>query len=220
MLSDDSYELSNTIIHELTHATCFRSGDVEFNESLATFVGNEGALAFLAARFGPGSDELRAARDAIADEATFAAFVEGLYAKLDAVYRGPAPDVEKLAARERVFAQAKLDFEAVRAARMREPQLWGWFARKKLDNTTILSFRRYHMDLDAYADVLALCGGDFPTALAIYREAAASDDPRATLRTWSLFAAQVKVRDGAPKAAQEPLKKGVVPAAAVSPNKS
>ncbi|HVY62077.1 MAG TPA: aminopeptidase [Planctomycetota bacterium] len=190
MLSRDVYDLSNMIVHELTHATVFKSGDVSFNESVATFVGNEGALAFLAHQFGPRSRELEGARDAIADEAVFAGFIDSLYARLDALYGGPGSAAAKRAGREEVFAEAKAEFEAIRVKRMREPEAWTWFAKRKLDNAMILAFKRYHTDLDVYRDVLTLCGGDFKEALAIYREAAESDDPRAALGQWRTWAAR------------------------------
>ncbi|MBN1601863.1 MAG: aminopeptidase [Chitinispirillaceae bacterium] len=42
-----SYELAALIIHELTHATVFVKNQLQFNEELATYVGNAGALQFI-----------------------------------------------------------------------------------------------------------------------------------------------------------------------------
>ena len=44
--------ISELIIHELTHATIFQSSSVVYNENLATFVGENGAIKFLIAHFG------------------------------------------------------------------------------------------------------------------------------------------------------------------------
>lgn len=51
-------QLANTIIHELTHATIFVKDSLKFNENIATFVGNQGAMAFLSQKYGENSEEL------------------------------------------------------------------------------------------------------------------------------------------------------------------
>ncbi len=181
MLRGSIYDLASTIVHELTHATVFRKGDMAFNESVATFVGNEGGLRFLEAEYGAQSAEFKAARDEIADEATFSLFVDGLYERLDAVYKGSASPEEKLRRREEIFAACKVEFEALRKAKMRAPESYAWFAKKKLNNAVIVGYRAYHTDLGDFARVLRACGGDMKAAVAVFREAAERDDPRAHL---------------------------------------
>ncbi len=44
MLRRGLYYLTSTIIHEMTHVTLFVSGEKEFNEQLASFLGQRGAL--------------------------------------------------------------------------------------------------------------------------------------------------------------------------------
>ncbi|HTU01686.1 MAG TPA: aminopeptidase, partial [Candidatus Sulfotelmatobacter sp.] len=65
------YELASTIIHEQTHATLFLRGQPQFNEELATFVGDEGAFEWLRATYGADSPEYQDALDQTADSATF-----------------------------------------------------------------------------------------------------------------------------------------------------
>ena len=47
MLNRSHGDLANLIIHELVHATIFVKDSVEFNENLASFIGDEGAKLFL-----------------------------------------------------------------------------------------------------------------------------------------------------------------------------
>lgn len=183
MLAYDVADLANTIVHELTHATVFRSGDADFNESCATFIGNEGALAFLEAKFGAESAELESARDAEHDEALFTEFMEELYASLDRLYRSPAPEKEKLARRSEIFETAKRDFEELRAARFRTSG-YRWFAKAKLNNCMILAHRAYHLDLAAFADVHRLTGGDWKRTIAVFQDAAGKPAPRSFLADW------------------------------------
>jgi len=57
MLNKDPGELASLIIHELTHGTLFVKNNLEFNENLADFVGDYGALKFLEFKYGKNSKE-------------------------------------------------------------------------------------------------------------------------------------------------------------------
>lgn len=59
MLQRTDGQLANLIIHELTHSTLFVKDNHEFNENLANFVGDYGAVQFLKMRFGVDSPQLR-----------------------------------------------------------------------------------------------------------------------------------------------------------------
>lgn len=58
MLYWEEGQLAETIIHEMTHGTIFDYSDAEFNENLATFVGELGAIKFLNYRYGLESNQL------------------------------------------------------------------------------------------------------------------------------------------------------------------
>ncbi len=51
-LAYSKWYLAKLIIHECSHATLWFSGDVSFNESFASFVGNQGALEFYRQHYG------------------------------------------------------------------------------------------------------------------------------------------------------------------------
>ncbi len=57
MLKRDDGDLASLIIHEMVHATIFVKDDVDFNENLASFVGDTASYYFLASKFGKDSDE-------------------------------------------------------------------------------------------------------------------------------------------------------------------
>lgn len=52
-------QLANLILHELTHGTIFVKGEMEFNENIATLVGDLGAVRFLNFKYGPNSPQLK-----------------------------------------------------------------------------------------------------------------------------------------------------------------
>lgn len=57
MLRRGQGRLAELIIHEMTHATLYVPGEVDFNENLASFIGEEGAKRFLNAHFGAEAPE-------------------------------------------------------------------------------------------------------------------------------------------------------------------
>jgi predicted aminopeptidase len=194
MLDRDVGDLANTICHELTHATVFRSGDQSFNESVATFIGNEGGLAFLAAEYGPESAEVKAAVDGSADEDTFSQFIDGLYAKLDRLYTSDATVAEKRAGRDKIFAACKVEFEEIRRTRMKDPGAYAWFAKRPLNNALLVGYRHYHTDLSTFSDVLQACGGDFKSAIAVFHDAAEEAHPHQYLAGWAQLARDAKLK--------------------------
>lgn len=57
MLMRSEGDLANLIIHEMSHATIFVKDSIEFNENLATFIGDRGAEQFLMYKYGLNSKE-------------------------------------------------------------------------------------------------------------------------------------------------------------------
>ncbi|HEU5291464.1 MAG TPA: aminopeptidase [Cyclobacteriaceae bacterium] len=57
MLERSEGDLANLIIHEMVHATIFVKDSVDFNENLATFIGDRGTEKFLVTTYGDQSKE-------------------------------------------------------------------------------------------------------------------------------------------------------------------
>lgn len=59
MLQRRDGSLANLILHELTHGTIFVKNNLELNENLASFVGDQGAIRFLRHKYGQNSEQMR-----------------------------------------------------------------------------------------------------------------------------------------------------------------
>jgi predicted aminopeptidase len=105
MSNYDESDLADLVLHELTHATAFYKGGGDWNEELATFVGREGSLLWLADRHGADSKEVAAARAARKDAETFAAFLGGTAKELEGLYAAKIPDAEKRARKASIIAE-------------------------------------------------------------------------------------------------------------------
>lgn len=149
-------DLAELIIHELTHSTVYFKNQTEFDESLATFVGSQGAREFLDRRYGPDSPELKAYLKGQDDDVRCGREFERIYGELDAVYRSSATDSEKLARREVLFAAG---LERLKAA---------GFAAKTLNNAVLLAHRVYHQDLSLFRKAFETQGGDWPKTIAFF----------------------------------------------------
>jgi predicted aminopeptidase len=79
-------QLAELIIHEMTHATLYLKSSVDFNENLASAIGEEGAEQFLKSRFGDSSEKLKNYLERNEDYNLFAAhFLKGAH-QLDSLY--------------------------------------------------------------------------------------------------------------------------------------
>lgn len=108
MLRRSTGELAELIIHELTHATLYVKSSVDYNENLATFVGEEGAKIFLRHKFGENSAEYREYIHILEDETTFGKHILGGYERLDSLYKSfdeSAPVAEKDSLKKQLISE-------------------------------------------------------------------------------------------------------------------
>ncbi len=87
MLKRKEGALANLILHELFHGTVFIKDSVQYNENLANFVGDKGALLFLRNKYGDSSGQLEkyiARQDRIR---AFSDFMVRMAPILDSTYR-------------------------------------------------------------------------------------------------------------------------------------
>ncbi|GIV39573.1 MAG: hypothetical protein KatS3mg033_1373 [Thermonema sp.] len=87
MTAREEGELAELIIHELTHASVYLADSVEFNENLASFVGQEGAKRFLAQHYGKHSFVYQDYVRRLHDRALYTACLLQQAQTLDSLYR-------------------------------------------------------------------------------------------------------------------------------------
>jgi predicted aminopeptidase len=166
-LQGPPYRIANTVIHESVHSTVWIKGSVPFNESLANFIGNEGAVLFYGAwqqRCVVGkscsddevqqvtSELARAQRDR-AYQFEVAELIDALYGELDALYqRSDISSDQKILEREVVFAKHLDPFKA------KYPELK---ALQKINNAEIIQLKLYLSRLDLFERLFVLTNRDW-----------------------------------------------------------
>lgn len=185
MLRRSPLSLIETIIHELLHNTIYRTGDTVFNESLATFVGRQGAIDYLVDKYGADSDTPGIAREIYADTDRVNAFLADLYTELTAYYAQPVTKAEKIAGREAVFAAARQRFVDEVQPTLTYPESFASYASLPTNNAWMLANHRYNLNLDVFAAVYDATSGNWAATLAVFRAAAnATGDPFEYLENW------------------------------------
>ncbi|MEY4669010.1 MAG: hypothetical protein RL518_1709 [Pseudomonadota bacterium] len=137
--------IANTVIHESVHSTVWIPGSVPFNESLANFVGSQGAVAFFLERVqgcratgrvcSEEEQQLAVAQKEYAFQFELAELVDTLSAALEKLYNDPLlTSEEKIARRVAVFDSIMQPF------RRRFPTLQ---ILKEVNNADIIQLRLY-----------------------------------------------------------------------------
>ncbi|MBI3099311.1 MAG: aminopeptidase [Planctomycetes bacterium] len=184
MLEDDIHELVNTIVHELTHGTVYASGQGDFNESFATFVGNQGGVEFLAMRFGADSAVCRRAREAIADDAAFGEWIADHLDRLRGLYASDLASEEKIHRREFFFRQMREGYTAELKPMLKTAD-YDYFPAMQINNAVLLGYARYMDDLALYEKAYESLGRDLrATVLLAVHLADEGDDPKEGFRRW------------------------------------
>ncbi len=173
MLEYSPDQLAELLLHELTHTTLFISGQAEFNESLATFVGQTSSEQFLREQFGEDTPLIAQARAKRADRARFRAFMNGVVTELDSLYGLDLPRSVVLRQREILFSRAKDRYRLLRAefAVMRFDGLLEW----EVNNARLMSYRRYNRDLGDFEAAYAAAGRRLGRLLDLLRTCTGSD---------------------------------------------
>lgn len=181
MMRYKDYDLVNTIIHETVHATLYIKHAADFNERLASFLGNKGAEFFYLEREGDTSKTLEQVRIDNEDTKIFSAFISEEIKSLREWYKSISA-VEKT--------------EEIRAARIQEiqirfekkilPQLKGEqyfrFSQLKLNNARLLIYKTYMQSLDEFEQLYILVDRNFQKFLNACKDLEAEKNPEEALR--------------------------------------
>ncbi|TAF67081.1 MAG: aminopeptidase [Cytophagales bacterium] len=100
MLRRGEGSLAELIIHELTHGTLWITDEVEYNENLADFVGEKGAILFLEKKYGKNSAAYRKYIDDKQDNDKFFAHILAGAKKLDNFYKNLPKDLPEATKRK------------------------------------------------------------------------------------------------------------------------
>jgi predicted aminopeptidase len=160
MLEGSEAELVDVILHELTHRTVYFPDHTELNECLAMAVARAGAVRFLSQRHGPGSAAVEAylaarRRDDAADES-----LARLRQDLEAIYRSPLAEAEKLDRKRRAFARCSAVLTALQRRLAGGLTVAPGEISLPPSNAFLLARGQYRESLPLFEGLLELAGGE------------------------------------------------------------
>lgn len=147
-------ELADVILHESLHATYFVPGQSILNESVASFVGNRLALAYLDETPGTCGVERQAYVAIEAQAAARAARMKAGFFELRALYTSSRTGADKRAEKARILARLQ-----------RETGL-----KRPINNATLIQYETYGSGDAELAQLLTACEGSWPRFLHTLRE--------------------------------------------------
>ena len=181
--------IANTVIHESVHTTVWIPGSVPFNESLANFVGSQGAVDFFTNRVqecraaggecGEDERQLAVAQREYAFQFELADLIDTLFASLEKLYNDPTlSSEEKIVRRVHVFDSIMKPF------RQRFPTLQ---ILKEVNNADIIQLKLYLSNIWVFRELFIQRDRDWGAFMDAIRavqrkmEAEPSSDPFAVL---------------------------------------
>lgn len=154
MLQRSEGRLADLIIHELTHATLFVKDDIEFNENLASFIGERGAQEFLQFRYGAESAEYSDYKLHLEDNKQFTKHILTCTKLLDSLYTSfdeHTSDSVKAFQKHVMIDEIASSLDTIFFHNSRYNQI---FQSGRPNNAYFMSFLRYHSSEDSLSVLL------------------------------------------------------------------
>jgi predicted aminopeptidase len=146
MRNYSAFELATVIIHEQTHATFYMKNQAQFNEELASFVGDEGGLAFVKMKYGENSREYQDAILFQKDYGSYIKLLQGLYDSLKLVYKSNTSNENKLLVKQKVIS----DFQKTVSENYDQyfkTNIFRGIGKREINNAYIAARMTYSFDL-------------------------------------------------------------------------
>jgi predicted aminopeptidase len=155
MLNRSDGALAEVIIHELTHSTIFIKNNIEFNENLASFIGEQGAQEFLAEKFKQSPEKFESYIVSEKDGWMFRQHMligtdslNQLYLKMD----NSLEDKNKSTLKSELIQKIVSQLDTVSFTNQRYKKI---FDKQLPNNAYFMSLKRYHSQKDTLNDLYA-----------------------------------------------------------------
>ena len=151
MLRRSEGALAELILHELTHATLYVPDDIQFNENLATFIGEKGAVLYLQRKYGTGSRQLKEYVNSESDYLKFAQHINRGFEYLNEHYKSKDFQKKNSSIKTRIKSQAIQEIiENLDTISFRSNRYGKIFEKKIPNNAYFMSYRRYRGSLNQF----------------------------------------------------------------------
>ena len=142
MLDRSAGDLASLIMHEMAHATIFVKDSADFNENLASFIGDQGARYFLKSYFGTGAPELETYLSDVMKYKKRSAHILRGAIMLDSLYSAiqTIPDEKKEKHKQEMILKIVSTLDTLNSGK---EKLSARFIKQLPNNTFFMSYIRY-----------------------------------------------------------------------------
>lgn len=182
MVDGADHGLVNVIIHESTHATLYIKSQAEFNERLATYMGNLGTELFYQKREGQKSSTLKQIADDNGDERAFSEFITREMNELKEWYekeKKPIPEDR----RQEQFKNIQTHFTKELLPKLKTKN-YQRFAASNLNNAVLIYYRTYEFDLSDFDKLYDKLDRNLEKFISYCRTLEKSKDPSLELKSF------------------------------------
>ena len=181
MLQWGEATLANLILHEMTHASIYFKGQTDFNEQIATFVGNQGAIGFLIEKYGKESKEVIKAIHNQEDDLLFSRWIDQACQQLLNFYSKEISRDEKIKGRKEIFCSLKGEFRKISF----KTDGYKNFEKLDINNAVLLAYRRYIHRHENFQAFYAYFENDLRRVMDFFKEIRTSgEEPSSYLERW------------------------------------
>jgi predicted aminopeptidase len=175
MLRQDPGRVVETVIHELVHANIYAASQADFNESIATFIGEEARVAFFAQS--EGSEGEARERQRIRTQRAYRDLLEATRQEIATLYAAEASAADRLASRRSVEETTRARIAALGG--FLDPEAAARGAR--LNDACLALSGTYGVHIAGYERLMEERDLDLPALIRWARRAADSEDPLESL---------------------------------------
>lgn len=147
MLNYEEHDFVETLIHETVHATLYIKSHADFNERLATYIGQVGTELFYQQKEGWDSPTLKKIKEELNDRKLFSQFISDELDHLKLWYHNHSP----LTAEEKdTYMKSLLERYKKNIQPQLKTSLYSRFGQTPLNNAYLLSLKTYIYDLSDF----------------------------------------------------------------------
>lgn len=157
MMKKNEGKLAELIIHELTHATIFVKDNIELNENIATFIGEQGALLYLKEFYSDNPEVILNYKNLLHDDQLYENHFHRTYIKLDSLFSNHSHH-EKL--NQLKYALILESFNQMDTLPVLGSKKYKYFQTHLPNNTFFLEFKRYRNKQTKFSEELKTIDGN------------------------------------------------------------
>lgn len=181
MMRYSDYDLVSTIIHETVHTTLYIKSNANFNERLASYLGDLGAQLYFEEFYPNAQKILEESRASDHDQKVFGEFISLKIKDLEKWYaeNKTSPSLEQ--DRQLQFKNIQADFTKNISPKLKTKK-YSAFASLDLNNAQLMGLKLYMNDLDDFEKLTLKFKGEFAQILKYCISLESAQDPEQALK--------------------------------------